>query len=82
MGAALLAGAGAGMFAPVEASQQWAQYGARSDPDTHRHQRYQELSEIFGEAYAPVVGVSHRLGTWAQAGEAPRVVPRTIRKTP
>ena len=82
MGAALLAGAGAGMFAPVEASQRWAQYGARSDPDTRRHERYQELSEIFQEAYAPVTGVSHRLGAWAQAGEAPRVVPRTIRKTP
>ncbi len=82
MGAALLAGAGAGMFAPDEASQRWARYGARSDPEPRRHDRYQELSEIFREAYAPVVGVSHRLGAWAQAGEAPRVVPRTIRKTP
>lgn len=81
MGAALLAGTGAGSFTPVEASQQWAQYGARSDPDTRRHERYQELSEIFQEAYAPVTGVSHRLGAWAQAGEPPRVVPRTIRKT-
>lgn len=82
MGAALLAGVGAGMFDPIEASQQWARYGARSEPDTRRHDRYQELSEIFREAYAPVTGISHRLGGWAQAGEAPRVVQRTIRKTP
>lgn len=82
IGAALLAGAGAGLLAPVEASQQWAQYGARSEPDTRRHERYQELSEIFRKAYAPVAEVSHRLGAWAQAGEAPRVVPRMIRKSP
>lgn len=82
MGAALLAGAGAGMFAPVEASQEWAHYGARSEPDVRRHERYQELSKIFREAYSPVTGVSHRLGDWARAGEAPRVVPRTIRKSP
>lgn len=82
MGAALLAGVGAGMFDPVEASQRWAQYGARSDPDMRRHERYQELSEIFQGAYGPVTGVSHRLGAWAHAGEAPRVVPRAIRKTP
>jgi xylulokinase len=81
MGAALLAGAGAGMFAPVEASQRWAQYGARSDPDARRHERYQELSEIFQDAFGPVAGVSHRLGAWARAGETPRVIPRTIRKT-
>ena len=81
MGAALLAGAGAGMFSPIEASQQWAQYGARSDPDTRRHERYQELSDIFRYAYEPVVGVSHRLGEWAREGEPPRVVPRTIRKS-
>ena len=82
MGAALLAGAGAGMFAPVEASQRWAHYGARSDPDAIRHDRYQELSEIFRDAFNPVAGVSHRLGAWARAGEAPRVIPRTIRKSP
>lgn len=80
MGAALLAGAGAGAFAPVEASQRWAQYGARTDPDARRHERYQELNAIFQEAYAPVAGISHRLGAWAQAGEPPRFVPRTIRK--
>ncbi|MFT4036765.1 MAG: xylulokinase [Thermomicrobiales bacterium] len=81
MGAALLAGTGAGMLSPVEASTQWAQYGARSDPDMHRHRRYGELSELFRETYAPVAEMSHKLRDWAAAGEPPRVTPRTIRKS-
>jgi hypothetical protein len=42
--------------------------------------RYEELYELFRDAYAPVIGVSHRLGDWYKASVGPRVVPRPIRK--
>jgi hypothetical protein len=44
------------------------------------HTRYEELYELFRDAYDPVIGVSHRLGDWFKASVGPRVVPRPIRK--
>jgi hypothetical protein len=44
------------------------------------HIQYGELYELFRDAYAPVIAVSHRLGDWFQASSAPRIVPRPIRK--
>lgn len=80
VGACLLAGAGVGAWDPVEAAQEWAQHGAAAEPDRLRHDRYQELSLLFRDAYTPVAEISHRLGQWADAGSPARVVPRTIRK--
>lgn len=80
VGACLLAGAGVGAWDALEAAQTWARHGTPAEPDRLRHDRYQEFAELFRAAYAPVIDISHRLGQWAEAGSAPRVVPRTIRK--
>jgi sugar (pentulose or hexulose) kinase len=80
MGAALLAAAGIHELDPVETAQQWARYGPPTEPNVATHARYEELYELFRDAYAPVIGVSHRLGDWFQASVGPRVVPRPVRK--
>jgi xylulokinase len=80
VGAALLARTGVRGDDAVALAQAWARYGPPSEPDATRHARYDELFELFREAYAPVVGISHRLGDWVQATSGPRVVPRPIRK--
>jgi sugar (pentulose or hexulose) kinase len=80
MGAALLAAAGIHELDPVETAQQWARYGPPTEPNVATHARYEELYELFRDAYAPVIGVSHRLGDWFQASVGPRIVPRPIRK--
>jgi xylulokinase len=80
MGAALLAATGVRGLDPVETAQSWARYGAAAEPNAATQSRYDELYELFREAYAPVIGVSHRLGDWYTASTGPRVVPRPIRK--
>lgn len=80
MGAALLALCGIRGLDPVETAQRWARYGAPAEPNPSRHLVYGEVYGLFREAYAPVVGVSHRLGDWYAASMGPRVVPRPIRK--
>jgi hypothetical protein len=55
-------------------------YGTEATPNPANHLRYAELYELFREAYAPVLGVSYRLGDWYEASAGPRVVPRPIRK--
>lgn len=80
MGAALLAATGVREQDPIEMAQSWARYGPTAEPSEERHGQYQELYEIFREAYEPVVNVSYRLGDWIQSRSGPRVVPRPIRK--
>jgi xylulokinase len=80
MGAALLATSGVRGLDPVETAQTWARYGAAHEPDMDQHDRYSELYELFREAYAPVVGMSHRLSDWFAATAAPRIVPRPIKR--
>jgi xylulokinase len=80
MGAALLAASGIRELDPVETAQRWARYGPATEPNLALHARYEELYELFRDAYAPVIGVSHRLGDWFQASVGPRVVPRPVRK--
>ena len=80
MGAALLATAGIRELDPVETAQNWARYGSVTEPNMATHARYEELYDVFRDAYAPVIGVSHRLSAWYQESVGPRVVPRPIRK--
>jgi xylulokinase len=80
MGAALLAASGVRGLDPVETAQAWARYGPASEPEPGRHDRYAEVYELFQEAYAPVLGISHRLSDWFAATAPPRVAPRPIRK--
>jgi xylulokinase len=80
IGAALLAFSGIRVVDPVETAQRWARYGPPVEPNSSRHTVYREVYELFREAYAPVIGVSHRLGDWYAASTGPRVVPRPIRK--
>jgi xylulokinase len=80
MGAALLALSGVTGADAVATAQSWARYGPASEPNMALHARYNELFELFREAYAPVLGVSYRLGEWVEAAAGPRVVPRPIRK--
>jgi xylulokinase len=51
MGAALLAGAGIGLFDPASAAREWAQYGAPVEPDSGAHALYGRLLAIFRSAY-------------------------------
>jgi xylulokinase len=51
LGAALLAGAGAGIFDLIEAAQTWATYGAPVEPEPQRHALYQGLLPLFRSAY-------------------------------
>jgi xylulokinase len=80
MGAALLAMTGVRAANPVETARSWVRVGSVVEPNLGRHAAYQELFELFQEAYAPVAGISYRLGEWAEAQRGPRVVPRPIRK--
>jgi xylulokinase len=80
MGAALLAAIGVLALDPVETAQSWARYGPPTEPNPANQLRYEELYGLFREAYAPVIGISHRLGDWFTASTGPRVVPRPIRK--
>jgi xylulokinase len=80
MGAALLAHTGVQGRDPIEAAQDWARLGPEAMPNPALHARYGELYELFRDAYAPVIGVSYRLGDWFAASAGPRVVPRPIRK--
>jgi xylulokinase len=80
MGAALLAATGVRDLNPVETAQAWAQYGPSAEPHAGRNGQYEELYELFRNAYAPVIGISHRLGEWYTMSTGPRVVPRPIRK--
>ena len=80
MGAALLGAAGVCGEDPVALAQSWARYGGATEPNMARHAQYDELSTLFRGAYAATIGVSHRLGEWAEMAAGPRVVPRPIRK--
>jgi xylulokinase len=80
MGAALLAHAGVTQLDPVETAQRWARYGPVTEPNIGMHARYNELHQLFREAYGPVVGVSHKLSDWYEASIGPRLVPRPIRR--
>jgi xylulokinase len=80
LGAALLAHTGVQGLDPLETAQEWARFGTEATPNPALHARYRELYALFRDAYAPVVGVSHRLGDWFAASAGPRVVPRPIRK--
>jgi xylulokinase len=50
-GAALLAGAGTGLFEAGEAAREWARYDPPIDPNPWNHARYQELLPVFQRAY-------------------------------
>ena len=80
MGAALLAASGVRELDPVETAQRWARFGQATEPNSGMHDRYEELYEMFREAYIPVIGISHRLSDWFEASVGPRIVPRPIRK--
>jgi len=80
MGATLLATAGIRELDPVETAQSWARYGPVTEPNMATHARYGELYDVFRDAYAPVIGVSHRLSDWYRESVGPRIVPRPIRK--
>ena len=52
MGAALMAGAGAGLFDLVETARAWASYGPEETPDVERHALYRSLLPVFRAAYS------------------------------
>ena len=51
LGAVLLAGGGAGLFAPASTARAWASYGPPVEPDDGRHATYQALFALFRGAY-------------------------------
>jgi xylulokinase len=53
-GAALIAGAGIGIFDLEIAAQDWAKFELRIDPDFSAHHRYQELMMVYREIYQSV----------------------------
>jgi sugar (pentulose or hexulose) kinase len=64
-GAALLAGAGLGLFEAGEAAREWAHYDPPIDPDSENHARYQEILPIFQRAYQVHRGDFKRLEDWS-----------------
>jgi len=61
MGAALLAGAGAGLFDVVSEASRWARSGPPVAPDPSAHARYQELLSLYREAWHCNQSLFHRL---------------------
>jgi xylulokinase len=55
-GAAMLAGSGSGLVSAYQAAKEWPRYNQVVEPDIRRNRLYQELVEIFREAYR-----NHRL---------------------
>ena len=80
MGAALLACTGISARDPVQTAQRWARYGPPVEPNAGRQGRYAEVFSLFRDAYAPLIGVSHRLADWYAESTGPRIVPRPISK--
>jgi xylulokinase len=61
-GAALLAGAGAGLWASAaEGAERFLELTERYEPDPGRHAAYSELYERYREVYPAVAPISHRL---------------------
>jgi xylulokinase len=52
MGAAILAGAGAGLFDAVSAARGWARRGGEILPDAARHATYEQIYQVYRQAYA------------------------------
>ena len=50
-GAALLAGAGIGLFDVVQGAQDWAKVDVQADPNWKAHAQYQELQTVFRAVY-------------------------------
>jgi xylulokinase len=62
LGAALLAGAGAGLFASAsEAAERYLDLTEAYEPDPVRHAAYTRLFELYREVYPAVAPISHRL---------------------
>lgn len=80
MGAAILAKASVCSERPIEIAQRWARYDGGTEPSSSRTVMYEDIYEMFKEAYEPVVGVSHRLAAWSDARPRPAITPRPIRK--
>jgi xylulokinase len=51
LGAAMLAGSGIGIHDTNQAALAWPRYGSLIEPNLRRHERYQELMDIFRSAY-------------------------------
>lgn len=64
MGAALLAGAGLGLYDAAQQSRKWAAYAAQQDPNLENHESYLELYEMFGEIYRQNRDILERLSVY------------------
>jgi xylulokinase len=56
LGAALLAGAGIGLFDITDASQKWAKYDAPTDPNLTDRARYLEILSLYRSIYQNITG--------------------------
>jgi xylulokinase len=56
LGAALMAGAGIGIFDIVEASRQWAKYEAPIEPNLAAHAQYHEILPLYRSIYQSIKG--------------------------
>lgn len=61
MGAALLAGAGVGLFELITQSTDWAKYSPPLDPNAGNHKRYLELFGFFADVYQRIKELFPRL---------------------
>ena len=61
LGAALMAGAGIGMFDIVETSQQWAKYEAQIEPNLAAYAQYHEIFPLYRSIYQRIRGETHAL---------------------
>jgi xylulokinase len=58
LGAALMAGAGIGMFDVVETSQQWAKYEAQIEPNSAAHAQYHQILPLYRSIYQRIKDLS------------------------
>jgi xylulokinase len=56
LGAALLAGAGIGLFDITEASQKWAKYDALTDPNLTDRAKYFKILSLYRSIYQNITG--------------------------
>lgn len=64
LGAAILAGAGAGWFDAREAARTWATHGETVAPNPDLQRGYGELYDVFRTAYRQNAGLFRRLEAW------------------
>ena len=69
MGAAVIAGVGAGVFKDFEVVERFVEVDETATPDPERRKRYQQIHPVFQECYRSLVGVYDQLAKLQSSGQ-------------